>query len=382
MQLFAYTSSDNMESNDQIAEGSRVRSSTVTVSAPKFTSKMYTLTKQQQEQKMLMLTDDTYLPSLWAGLLRKPERSKLKAIAIFKEKQAKLAAERAAEDEIRRLAAEAARLLQEQEEEEKQRLKKEQELANKLAAEAAKNAKKKKKGKSKTKTSTSSSVVSNVTKKEDSVSVAEEIDNVQAVEEEEAAELEETVGNLKTIGLVMAHSRSLEFENGFQMISNYNVNILAALKFTVIDLNIERAKIALGQSYFSCDEIHYCHSLKKGLCNDYFKQKTPMCGLWQIVFESYKNVIYYFYALEYLTKIRINVKHSIRYEIKKLPEFDAKDVMHQHLGLYYNINLPILYPERSELAKLELEGLGIPTKRVSLPVSAIMYYSDAFNDGV
>ena len=193
---------------------------------------------------------------------------------------------------------------------------------------------------------------------------------------------EETVGNLKTIGLVMAHSRSLEFENGFQMISNYNVNILAALKFTVIDLNIERAKIALGQSYFSCDEIHYCHSLKKGLCNDYFKQKTPMCGLWQIVFESYKNVIYYFYALEYLTKIRINVKHSIRYEIKKLPEFDAKDVMHQHLGLYYNINLPILYPERSELAKLELEGLGIPTKRVSLPVSAIMYYSDAFNDGV
>jgi len=81
--------------------------------------------KANQEAKLLIMTSEDYLPSLWAGLLKKPERAKVAALARFRlaelarkereEAEAKAVADAAAaqaliEEEERRMLEEKARL--------------------------------------------------------------------------------------------------------------------------------------------------------------------------------------------------------------------------------------------------------------------------------
>lgn len=181
---------------------------------------------------------------------------------------------------------------------------------------------------------------------------------------------EETVDNLKSFGLVMAKGGTgCGFENGFQITSHHNINMLNAINFAIIKQNIERGKIALEQGYFAVDGFHD-GGFKENGYRIGGRQTTPMCGLQQIVYESYPNMFEYFYALDNCFKIDTCLMKGI----------DIKDVTHEHLGLsYINLRAISLAIPLEELLKIVNHNglLKIPSKHVSLPGSA-----HKFNDGV
>lgn len=133
-----YSSGLGLESPDTPAARPRTKSGVKDHSQPVKHSHAPVLSKANQEAKLLILTSEDYLPSLWAGLLKKPERAKVAALARFR--LAELARREREEAEAKALAdAAAAQALIDEEE---RQLKEEADaaaalLAQELEAEAA-----------------------------------------------------------------------------------------------------------------------------------------------------------------------------------------------------------------------------------------------------
>ncbi|MCF7899118.1 hypothetical protein K9L05_00525 [Candidatus Babeliales bacterium] len=93
-----------------------------------------------------------------------------------------------------------------------------------------------------------------------------------------------TIQNLLQYGIVMAQFKAFHgFENGFQIISK-NQNLLQAIDFAMIKLNIMRARKALKDGYFP------------NINNR--RDPKPMHPIEQIIYDSYPNMFKYFYFLE------------------------------------------------------------------------------------
>lgn len=93
-----------------------------------------------------------------------------------------------------------------------------------------------------------------------------------------------TLDNLKRYGLVMAAHKK-DFENGFQIMSNHQPNIIKAHKKIVIDVNITRAHNAINGTA--------CRSYR-----DRDDGISPFNPIAEKVYFSYKPMFEYFYMLQ------------------------------------------------------------------------------------
>ena len=100
---------------------------------------------------------------------------------------------------------------------------------------------------------------------------------------------DETLQNLQTYGIVMARE-GLGFENGFQIISNHNQNLLKAIEWVLVVLNIKRAYNALQGKFYDCNGR---------------QPEGPMKPLQQIIYDTYTDMFQYFYHLEGYGKLEI-----------------------------------------------------------------------------
>lgn len=117
---------------------------------------------------------------------------------------------------------------------------------------------------------------------------------------------EETVGNLDKFGIVMARGGHLGFENGFQIVSSANPNLLKAMKLALIDVNIARAKRVLTE----IQEIERAsaiveRSLTSQSARNEEYSRPILHVLKQIVYDSYPNMFRYFFHLEGLETLMV-----------------------------------------------------------------------------
>ena len=94
-----------------------------------------------------------------------------------------------------------------------------------------------------------------------------------------------TLENLKKYGLVMAAHKTYYIENGFQIMSNHQPNLIKAHKTAIIDVNIARAHNAINDTACLSDRDR-----KYGM--------TPLNTIGQEVYNSYQPMFEYFYTLE------------------------------------------------------------------------------------
>lgn len=93
---------------------------------------------------------------------------------------------------------------------------------------------------------------------------------------------DETKQNLKQYGMILAKAHGMKYENGFFILSRHNNNMLEAVKFALIDLNIQRAYNALNDDFYNPSNR---------------RDRTAMKPLQQIVYDSYGNMFKYFFHL-------------------------------------------------------------------------------------
>jgi hypothetical protein len=119
---------------------------------------------------------------------------------------------------------------------------------------------------------------------------------------------EETLETLENFGIILTKDLSAGihgFENNFHIISHHNNNILEAIQFVVIDVNVERAKNLLRKSV-SLDQ------------NPLFRQ---------MVFTSYRDMFQYFYYLEgYYEKIEVTEEDEDEGGQKPTGELYSKEI--------------------------------------------------------
>jgi hypothetical protein len=98
----------------------------------------------------------------------------------------------------------------------------------------------------------------------------------------------DTMQKLKEYGFIMSafDGPFANFENGFQIISNINHNLLKAISFVIVDLNIARALNALKGEFF---DVRLAFDTKK---------HCPMKDLQEAVYKSYGIMFKYFLSLD------------------------------------------------------------------------------------
>lgn len=106
----------------------------------------------------------------------------------------------------------------------------------------------------------------------------------------------ETLKNLKKYGVVMAADDWHIFENGFQMMSNHQPNLIKAHKKAVIDVNIARACNAIN------GKADYKDDRESGI--------TPFHVIAQQVYGSYRPMFKYFYTLEGQGRLIMNADNT------------------------------------------------------------------------
>ncbi len=185
----------------------------------------------------------------------------------------------------------------------------------------------------------------------------------------------ETIGNLEKNGIVMARNKRLGFENGFQIVSQNNPNLIEAMQHALIDLNIERGKVGLaGQILNGNGRIEY----------------NTMRPLQQIVYESYPKMFQYFYHLEGRGELTIEYPPDRRGRYDKNTaglcpgpchtDFDCSHSTAGKAGLWpfdlhrVNINSKILsFTAVDQSIQDEWGGALVPTKAVPLPPAGLNY---------
>lgn len=121
---------------------------------------------------------------------------------------------------------------------------------------------------------------------------------------------QETLGKLHQYGIVMAHSKSYDFENGFHIIAGNN-RLQDPLRTILIGLNIERAKFALAAKR-EIDELKIkkerhellSYEQERRLLND------PMQPLHQIVYGSYAAMFDLLFHNEGWGELLVNLDHQ------------------------------------------------------------------------
>ena len=164
-----------------------------------------------------------------------------------------------------------------------------------------------------------------------------------------------TIDNINKYGMVLARGGSLGFENGFQIISHHNPNLISAMQWAFIELNIQRAKNALGGEFNSS--------------NGRRDPKGPMKPLQQICYESYPPMFKYFYHLEGLgtlwtqgTKPHERILYNK--DIHGLKEFGLNHF--KSCGQFETLDSKVKYYN-------ECGDLLVPTKKVEIPPAGLNY---------
>lgn len=170
---------------------------------------------------------------------------------------------------------------------------------------------------------------------------------------------DKTLTHLKKTGKVMADGGTLGFENGFQMISYCNPNLLKAMKFAMIDLNIERAKVALKQGF-------YIGPTRK-------LQSNPMRPLQQIIYKSYPAMFCYFYGIDNkLDFVQVlGRRNEIKYKHNELPlsAFGIK-CLTTTAPIYLVGPVEKVVQFKTDHPKCKIK---VPTKKVPLPPASLEY---------
>ncbi|MBD3231604.1 hypothetical protein GF322_02985 [Candidatus Dependentiae bacterium] len=152
----------------------------------------------------------------------------------------------------------------------------------------------------------------------------------------------ETRNHLEKYSIVMAYADNIEgFENGFQIISNDKINLLKAMQYIIIDLNLHRIKTLLKCQY------------------------KPLKDIELIVYGSYKRMFQYFYHLENQGILYLSGANNLitKYD-KNIYKFEP-----------FNQDYPIfLSPNSTNDALIFINSnntteIFIPTKKINIPPS-------------
>ncbi len=190
----------------------------------------------------------------------------------------------------------------------------------------------------------------------------------------------ETIGNLEKNGIVMARGGHLGFENGFQIVSHHNPNLIEAMQHALIDLNIERGRSGLAGQIFGTN----------GKTPPYYDKMGP---LKQIIYNSYPQMFQYFYHLEGRGELKIKYPPERRGKYDKntavLPSFRCYDTLNcshstsgntglwpfnLHKASYSNDdNLFLRFTAVDKSIQDEWGGVLVPTKHVPLPPAGLEY---------
>lgn len=141
---------------------------------------------------------------------------------------------------------------------------------------------------------------------------------------------EETKQILTTDGFVMMRVHYEGFENGFHILSKHNKNIIQALKFAIIELNIQRARTAL-------------------------QEKSSTHHLQQIVFSSFRDMFAYFCALDGRGTLMHTGLHR---------PYDKEQDGFEPFGLQYTKHKLSLREKESTYKQIHTK---IPTKKIKFP---------------
>lgn len=180
-----------------------------------------------------------------------------------------------------------------------------------------------------------------------------------------------TMQKLKEYGFIMAKSNYevyANFENGFQIISNINPNLLEAISFVIVDLNIQRALNALSGQFFD----HQRHD--------------PMKNLQEAIFASYGIMFKYFLSLDKKNawKLQVIANEKFRDYDKKidgLKPFGLRRTCFLRYGLRVECTRILSFWEKFKVFFTDdMYYELIPTKKVQLPPSEIKSYKDPIFD--
>ncbi len=180
----------------------------------------------------------------------------------------------------------------------------------------------------------------------------------------------DTMQKLKEYGFVMSklYGEFANFENGFQIISNINPNLLEAVSFVIVDLNIARALHARAGQFFD----HQGHD--------------PMKSLQEAVFASYGIMFKYFLGLDKKNawKLQVIANGKFRDYDKKadgLKPFGLRRTCFLRYGLRVECtSLTSFWEKFKSFFTDEIAQPLIPTKKVQLPPTGIKLYKDPLFD--
>jgi len=179
---------------------------------------------------------------------------------------------------------------------------------------------------------------------------------------------DQTKERLEKSGIIFAEFKSYYgFEIGFIMINAKNKNLLEALKWSIIELNIKRALNALSGNFFPSDTFEQFFLF-------YFKTTCPMEVLQQVVYNSCIPMFMYFLSLEGVLDFKIYIGSDFeKYEKDKhgLFVFGLKRVVP---NVYFKVFEGPYFDQVGPL------GEYIAKKKVKLPPSKVGSYKDPLFD--
>lgn len=155
----------------------------------------------------------------------------------------------------------------------------------------------------------------------------------------------DTLYNLEHFGIVMAHYGALGFENGFQIVSDQVPELLKAMDFAIINLNIARAKNALQHGFFP----------------NVANIDDGMKPLQQIVYNSYPDMFNLSYLYQGLLSLKFN-GHS----------YDKNQDGFEPLRPFYK-NGSLEVKDIKPFIQMRKGTLIYPTKEVDLPPTRMQY---------
>jgi hypothetical protein len=181
----------------------------------------------------------------------------------------------------------------------------------------------------------------------------------------------ETIRKLKEYGFVMAKVPLAEpgtFENGFQIMSNINLNLLEAISFVIVDLNIARAMNALAGQFFD------------------LKDHDPMKSLQEAVYASYGIMFKYFWSLDKKNTWKLQVMDNGKFrdydkKADGLKPFGLRRSCFLRYGLRVKCtSITSFWGKIKSFFTDEMYMDYIPTKKVQLPPTEIKSYKDPIFD--
>ncbi len=170
----------------------------------------------------------------------------------------------------------------------------------------------------------------------------------------------DTLHNLTEYGIVLSKGGCHGYENGFQMVSHHNADLLRAKKRVLIDLNITRAETALVD-------------LTKGkFSSPNSRFKSPLAFLQQVVYDSYPSMFGYFHALRTTKQLVIAPCGFVTESAMVVSTDDLEDRM---LGIPIKSSFELLpcVPEYEKHHCFVGHQLLVPTKKVLLPPARYKY---------